>query len=206
MVKYFKGGPSSCYRGPPLSKSGSGRRISSSSNSRRRRGAGFFSKFNDFLKNSKIISNVASLFPGPGTAIANVAGNLGYGKRRGRRRRGRGFFGKIKNIFNRGKNIVTNVNNKLKEGKYVSKYAPTISKVVAKLGDISGNEAIKRAAEIASDVGTKAATMGYGKPGRRRGGGKLPVNGMGRYGGGGGSLTPQGRLNAFVAKRLSMIH
>lgn len=152
------------------------------------------------------------MFPGPGTAIANVAGNLGYGKRRSScRRRGRGFFGKIKNIFNRGKNIVTNVNNKLKEGKYVSKYAPTISKVVAKLGDISGNEAIKRAAEIASDVGTKAATMGYGKPGRRRGGGKLPVNGMGRYGGGGGgggggSLTPQGRLNAFVAKRLSMIH
>lgn len=164
-----------------------------------RRGRGkFWNGVKNFFGKSKILSGMANLVPVAGPILSESIANLGYGKRRRRygRRRGSGFFSKIKNAF-------TKVNNKLKDGKYISTYAPTISKVIGKVGEISGNAAIQKAATVASDIGNKAATMGYGRPrSGRRGGGKLPMNGMGRFGG--GSLTPQGRLNAFVAKRLAM--
>ena len=59
---------------------------------RRHRGRGlmdFLGKANNFLRNSKLISSVASALPGVGPVIGNVAGALGYGRRR--RRLGRGL-------------------------------------------------------------------------------------------------------------------
>lgn len=142
----------------------------------------FLKGANKFLRNTKIISRYGDYIPVIGNTVSKVAGVLGYGRRR--RTRGGSFFGKLKAW-----------NNKLREGKYISKYGKAASNIVRTIGNVTGNTKIQRAANIASNISNKAGVLGYGI----RGGRRLAINGMGR------PLSQQEKTQRFCQTKLAMI-
>lgn len=118
-------------------------------------------KANSWLRDTKAISRISKHIPVIGPSVHKVSSVLGYGCiSTPRYVKGRGW---IKNTFNK----VKGWNTKLKDKKYVSKFANVGSNIMRELGDITGNSNIQNAANYTNQFANTASKYGYGRGGKR---------------------------------------